>query len=277
MNQEAFSSASSVLQRMRREIEQRRADPDYQRRRDAELKRRYSCIKCCDAGEYSVRDESAEGWPWRTVQCDECALKRARAKEERRLQGRRHYADTPGGLADATFDSFERRDPVLLAAWTRAANYARGVDSWPWLVFVSNEPGTGKSHLAAAIANYRAAHVDTPPAKWLSVVAWLDHLRDGFSDGSYRERLEVALSAPCLILDDFGAEYHRNRLGDNESWASERLYHVLNHRYERRMETVITSNVGMTRLPPRIRSRISDTGTKLSRIVVMETASYRSG
>ena len=166
---------------------------------------------------------------------------------------------------------------VLSDAWTHARNYAEGESrSRPWLALRSKEPGTGKTHLAAAIVNHRITAFDLPKAKWIDVAWWLNRLRRGFKDGTYDETLETAMAAPCLVLDDFGSEYHRRRQDDAESWASEQLYLVINHRYALRMETVITSNLPTDAIPPRLASRIGDGGTELVRTIYMETRDYRT-
>ena len=265
----------SPLEKYRERIEAQRKDPAYREEVNRKLAEMYACVSCCDEGARPVEVEGEKRWV--TVPCDDCAEVRALAEAGRQLSHRRRYADLPGYLAHATFDSFKfEGDSVRREAWNHAQTYAaQGVGSRPWLVMLSR-PGTGKTHLAAAIANYRVHHRDLPQAKFLEVPTWLNRLRRGFGDGTYDDTLDLAMSAPCLVVDDFGAEYHRARQGAEESWASEQLYLVINYRYVRRMETVITSNTEVKRLPPRLADRIGDTGTKLVRTVTLETTSYRT-
>jgi DNA replication protein DnaC len=67
----------------------------------------------------------------------------------------------------------------------------------------------------------------------------------------YDETFERIRSVPLLILDDLGAE-------NPSSWALEKLFQLLNHRYSHRLPTVITTNANLDRLDPRIRSRLLD-------------------
>ena len=190
------------------------------------------------------------------------------------------YAGVPGTLAEATFDSFRiRGDPVLDIAWRVAKDFADcSSDSRPWLVLSSQTPGTGKTHLAAAIANHRARNPELPAAKWLNVPQWLGQLSSDLMNGSYAEALlDKELNAPCLVLDDLIAGDVRGKLFDTEWWAEGQLYLLLNHRYARRLETVITTIAPMDSLPRPIASKIVDDGTELARTVVMETLSYRTG
>ena len=269
------SSVATAFEAKLRGLRERRNDPEYAEKRDARLAEFYECVKCCDEGTIIIRDDDGS---YRHTECRDCAPKRRQARIDTLNQHRHRYAELPKRFQQATFESFDTSDDdVLKHAWTVARNFAAGVKSRPWLSLLSNGPGTGKSHLAAAIANYRIEDHSQPPVKWLGVPWWLNRLRQGFRDGTYDELLDDAMRAPCLILDDFGAEYHRNRRDNAESWAAEQLYLLINERYENETETIFTSNVSLDKLPFRLASRISDVATGLVQPVVMETRDYRRG
>jgi DNA replication protein DnaC len=60
--------------------------------------------------------------------------------------------------------------------------------------------------------------------------------------------------AELLVLDDLGAH-------QGSPWANEKLFQLLNYRYNSRYPTVITANKqGLATIDERILSRISDTG-----------------
>jgi DNA replication protein DnaC len=127
--------------------------------------------------------------------------------------------------------------------------------------------GSGKTHLAAAIANYRAGLERAP----LFVVApdLLDHLRSTFgpnSTVSYDELFEEVRSAPLLILDDLGTQ-------NATPWAREKLYQILNHRYVANLPTVITTADKIEDVDPRIRSRMLD--ARRCAIFAIMTPAYR--
>jgi hypothetical protein len=54
-----------------------------------------------------------------------------------------------------------------------------------------------------------------------------------------------------LILDALGTE-------SATPWAREKLYQLINHRYNHRLATVFTSNVRLEQLDPRVASRMHD-------------------
>ena len=134
---------------------------------------------------------------------------------------------------DQTFGNFSLREPEKLAAeeqksLEKAFRAAQAYAEEPsgWMVF-TGPYGCGKTHLAAAIANYRAG-VGREPL-FVVVPDLLDHLRSTFGPNStvtYDELFEEVRSAPMLILDDLGTQ-------SATPWAREKLYQILNHRYER--------------------------------------------
>jgi hypothetical protein len=94
-----------------------------------------------------------------------------------------------------------------------------------WLVFNSVAYGNGKTHLAAAIANYVANSGE--PVLFVVVPDLLDHLRASFNPSSQSrldKRFDEVKSASLLVLDDLGTE-------SATAWAREKLYQLFNHRY----------------------------------------------
>ena len=66
---------------------------------------------------------------------------------------------------------------------------------------------------------------------------------------SYDELFEGARKAPLLILDDFGEQ-------SSTPWAQEKLYQIINYRYNARLPTVITIPGTEEGLEERIEIRI---------------------
>ncbi len=179
-------------------------------------------------------------------------------------------------VADKTFKTFQTdgrhlpekhlRD-ILRRCYGEAQNYAenpRGL--YPWILFHGNY-GSGKTHLAVAIANYRLEQGN--PVLFLTVPDLLDHLRATFgpsSDVEYDDLFERVRNAPLLVLDDLGTE-------SATPWAQEKLFQLINHRYLHKLPTVITTNVDLDQLDPRIRSRLLD--RNLTTRVSMPLPDYR--
>ncbi|MDP2920296.1 MAG: ATP-binding protein [Dehalococcoidia bacterium] len=171
-----------------------------------------------------------------------------------------------------TFESFDWRRvnlPLeqrqnLEAAYNLARNFAEAPDGW--LVFAGVN-GCGKTHLASAIVNYR--YKQGKIALFIVVPDFLDHLRSTFSPDSkvsYDRYFESVRNTEILVLDDFGEQA-------STPWAQEKLYQVINHRYNGCLATVITTSCSLEELDPRIASRLGD--HKISTLFHINVPDYR--
>jgi DNA replication protein DnaC len=137
----------------------------------------------------------------------------------------------------------------LELAYETARNFAESPDGWLILAGVN---GCGKTHLAAAIVNYR--YKLGKSALFIVVPDFLDHLRSTFSPDSkitYDQLSEAVRTAELLVLDDFGEQA-------STPWVQEKLYQVINYRYNARLATVITTSLTFEEMDTRIRSRFID-------------------
>ncbi len=192
-----------------------------------------------------------------------CACKLA--EQERREAARLLEISNLAAFRDKTFETFNPNVPGVRRAYLRALEYARQPRGW--LILFGNY-GCGKTHLAAAIANqliqnhYRVLLAVVPDL--------LDHLRSTFGPSSeieYDQRFEDIREADVLILDDLGTE-------NTTSWAREKLFQIINHRYNFALPTVITSNRKPEEIDARIFSRMSDRALCEEHIII-DAADYR--
>jgi DNA replication protein DnaC len=179
-----------------------------------------------------------------------CACKEAEQKDTRRQQLRDlSNLDTFG---DQTFGTFHAHVSGVQGAFDVSYDYAKTPEGWLLLV---GPNGCGKTHLAAAIANQC---LDAGAVVLFQVVPdLLDHLRAAFAPNA-TEAFDPLFSkirgAEVLILDDLGSQ-------QCSSWANEKLFQLLNYRYNTKMPTVITANLkGFHDVDERIRSRLMDAG-----------------
>lgn len=136
----------------------------------------------------------------------------------------------------------------LEKAFGLAFDFAKSPEGWLVLMGVT---GCGKTHLAAAIVNYR--YQAKQPALFIVVPEFLDHLRSSFSPESkvsYDELFESVKTALLLVLDDFGEQ-------STTPWAKEKLYQVINYRYNARLATVITTSYSLEEIRQKMDSAIS--------------------
>lgn len=160
-------------------------------------------------------------------------------------------------LARYSFESIDQRglDPdvesqgLFFEAFNTAQSFA--TDPKGWLV-LSGPSGSGKTHLAASIGHI--ALEKGIPALFVVVPDLLDHLRSSFfpeSDNSYDVLFDQVRDAPLLILDDFG-------MHSSTPWAQEKLFQLLNHRFNVTLPTVITLSGPIENLDTRLISRLQD-------------------
>jgi DNA replication protein DnaC len=128
--------------------------------------------------------------------------------------------------------------------------------------------GVGKTHLVAAVANFRK---ELGKSVFFTTVAeLLDHMRHTFapnSDINYDELFDLVKNTDLLILDDFGSQ-------GSTAWAQEKLYHLLVHRYNSQLSTMLTMEKDEVIKDPKIASRISD--PRFVTVVEIEAPDYRT-
>ena len=128
-------------------------------------------------------------------------------------------------------------------------------------------PGRGKTHLAASIANY---HRQKGNDNLFIVVAdLLDHLRYAYrpeAEVTYDELFNRVRTVSLLVLDDYGEE-------DTKPWAREKLYQIINYRYNAQLPTVITTTLPLDKMDERISSRLAD--PSLTNFYAIEAPDFR--
>ena len=129
-----------------------------------------------------------------------------------------------------------------------------------------------RPHLRQLSHDYLRAAVSRVPNVLTITRPAQKHLRAGYhpdSQESYDQTFDHVRNAPVLILDDFGAH-------SSTAWAQEKLFQIINHRFNARLPTEITTNQSLQKLDDRLYTRLSD--PSLSRVYELEsTSSARAG
>jgi DNA replication protein DnaC len=160
-------------------------------------------------------------------------------------------------LHHLTFDNFQPRGLIgvreyqansIELAYNQAQQFARSMQGW---LFIEGPYGSGKTHLAAAIANYVVSL--GVPTLFLTVPDLLDTLRFSYNDpeSSFEQRFEEIRQISLLILDDFGTQ-------NATPWAQEKLFQIVNYRYINHLPLVVTTNLALEEIEGRISSRLQD-------------------
>jgi DNA replication protein DnaC len=99
----------------------------------------------------------------------------------------------------------------------------------------------------------------------------LDHLRAAFGPSStiaYDRRFDEIKNARLLVLDDLGTE-------SATPWAREKLYQLLNYRYNALLPTVITTARSVDDTEPWLRTRMVD--VERCQWCLLKAPGYRRG
>jgi DNA replication protein DnaC len=137
-----------------------------------------------------------------------------------------------------------------------------------WLVLTGGY-GLGKTHLALAAGKeilkyYAKEHVKENPYKYRYIGAktkaifvnsseLISEIRDSYDSDMIDERQVMTKfkETPLLILDDLGTE-------KASDWQHEKMYLILNYRYNEWKNTIITTNLNYSGLQKQISERVVD-------------------
>jgi DNA replication protein DnaC len=199
--------------------------------------------------------------------CDACG-------KIQRLQVARfdRYSSRKGRALRQKFTNFDLSGPAAAAteAFNAALTFAAEPDGW---LVIHGPMGNGKSHLAAAVANYLIEE-RRKPTLFLTAPDLLRSLRHEIEASSQGEAsrsasmLEVAQGVPVLILDDLGAER-------GTEWSDEQFFLLLDYRYRMELPTMVVTNVKPESFAGRIYSRLVD--RDCSKVVYNPSPDYRRG
>ena len=192
---------------------------------------------------------------WGAIEPCECWQQEG--QEERRTRLLRY--SNLGVLARFTFETLDTagHSPEVedQRRFREAVSAAMAFAETPagWLV-LAGPSGCGKTHVAAAIAHY-AVEIGNP-ALFMVVPDLLDHLRATYapnSDADYDLLFDQVSNTPVLVLDGLGSQA-------STPWAQEKLFQVLNHRYNMELPTVVTLAAPLETLEERFQTRLAGAG-----------------
>lgn len=173
------------------------------------------------------------------------------------------YAEREDLFKPAT-RSNEKKDPqdasALMQVGGKEDTYRNGL-------VLTGGYGTGKTHLAAAIANNL---VDKGiMVLFNTYIGHLDHLKREMDSDEPKVYLDRMKSIPMLVIDDLGKE-------KKSEWSQQTLFNVLNYRYEHYLPTVITTNMTPSELPNYVEGAISSRLMETFVVLQMHSTDFRN-
>lgn len=205
---------------------------------------------CAEHGEYAAIFRKGNETP---TGCPACADARQREHdaEAQKAMFAKHAAERmerklgaaliPARFRDRTFESYIATEPKQVKALTicrdYAENFAEHFKAGRCLLLLGNV-GTGKTHLATAIANH-IMRATTATAVYRTVGGILQHIKGSYDrDSEYSEADAFAayIKPSLLIIDEVGAT-------KPTEFELASLFNIINGRYEEQLPTVVISNL----------------------------------
>jgi DNA replication protein DnaC len=205
---------------------------------------------CAEHGDYTARG-FALGKTTHWIGCpvcsqrkqDEAAAEQAKkdaAEAQFRVEGRLAQSGIPIRYRSKDFASFVADSPDKEKALTTSMEFAHNFDEHyrkGTVVVFSGMPGTGKSHLAIAIAQ---AVMGRHTALYTSAIDAVRMIRNTWrrdSEQTETQVLNTLASVHLLILDEVGVQY-----GTEAEQVS--LFDIIDKRYRDLMPTILLTNQG---------------------------------
>lgn len=169
----------------------------------------------------------------------------------------------------STFEAFREREGAVTASQV-AQKYVNEFKKWNGeSLMIWGEPGNGKTHLAASIANELSKQGYI--VVFQSVPELLQRIRNTFSSENKESETQIMralLECDLLILDDIGAE-------KATEWVEEKLFSIIDGRYRKEAPTLYTSNLQPKSLQYQIGKRSYDRIVETNLTVENQAKSYR--
>lgn len=233
---------------------------------------------CADHGPFEARHLLGRIWS----KCPDCAASEQRAEEKAQQDARRRDAEArqrklmgraavPARFVGRTFDSFVADTPAKVLALSQVRdycdNFADRARAGQGLI-LSGKPGTGKSHLAAAVLQ---AHLDLDVlyATCMDVIRAVRETWRKDSERSERQVLQHFASLDLLVIDEVGVQYGT----EGEQTV---LFDVLDLRYRDLKPTLILTNESATGLKGFLGERSYDRLRETCQMVKFDWESYRA-
>lgn len=217
-------------------------------------------VNCANCGDDGVVPD-APGY------CKRCAIGRDLQREaERELAWRKAVPARVVDFRIAT--SPDKQAAEVVTEWLQRKPWATGEN-----LILTGIPGSGKTGLAYGVLYEAHKSREVRSVYAVNVARWIDLLRPTTDPEEIHEQtqsMKRAERTSMLLLDDLGTE-------KSTDWTRERIYAIVNHRYEAQLPTIITSNLASPELRTTYGERLIDRLLENCTGYGMRSGNYRKG
>ena len=188
-----------------------------------------------------------------------------KCREEAIMKRKRNFADIPETFKNHTLENFDTQmykledskiqmDGIMKVIKYYLEDFKKQQENGMGLYFFSGTKGSGKTRMAASIANELLKDHQVKFATSPTILAEIKKTYDRESGNNVQteyQLLDYLITSEILIIDDFGTE-------KITGWVNEKFYQIINERYIAKKVTIFTSNEepGKTGYDTRITNRI---------------------
>lgn len=203
-------------------------------------------------------------WILETVDGMEVA-RPCKCQESARMKRRISFAEIPEAFREMRLNTFSLSVYTSREGKEKARIACKIIKEWldrleemmscgKGLYIFSGTKGSGKTRMAASIANELIDRgISVKFATSLRILAEIRRTYDNNSEHTESQLMDALVTAPVLIIDDFGTE----KITD---WVRDKFYDIINQRYVNKRVTLFTSNESLSTLKydDRITNRIKE-------------------
>lgn len=209
------------------------------------------CKKCgerrTEAG--GMRDEVRRLCPCLVEEREKQKELEKQAEKQRRIEKLVRMSLLGDRYKDCNFENTEQGSESFNIAFKRCKRYCevsnKVLDKGIGIYLFGNK-GTGKTRLTACMANYLMRNYYTTLFTNFTEIS--KEIRASFNqkDNTEKKILNNISSVDFLFIDDLGVE--RVAKGEQDLWLQEKMYEIINTRYNNKSPIIFTSNLSLREL-----------------------------
>lgn len=204
---------------------------------------------------------------------------RQQTERMRRIESLRRASLLGEEYMDATFSSTDIYSPEYAAIYARCEKFcqvAKEVLKKGHGIYLYGSKGTGKTHLTACMANELLKK--GYPTLFTSMGEISKAIRSTYnrqSTETEQDFMARLTNVDFLFIDDFGTE--RLTKGDEDLWLQEKVFDIVNTRYNNRKPMVFTSNYSLMEMmrDRGLSDKTADRITQKCALMELKGESYR--